>query len=170
VDVSEESALSPGALIASRFLSRMPTAFVDERLARWTAALPTATRVFPEGDMLTVTAPHAAATPATAHLTNAAGQALWKGTGEPVDGASAVRFVVPLEGLDTPVCDLMIETSHGRSRTTIGIVSTQPARAREAVKSARGYARLPILPVTNRTMSTRRMSPPSPPPMAGPPM
>ena len=81
--------------------------------------------------MLTVTVPHAAATPATAQLTNAAGQALWKGTGEPVDGATAARFVVPLEGVETPVCDLTIETSHGRSRTTIGIVSTRPARAGE---------------------------------------
>jgi hypothetical protein len=31
------------------------------------------------------------------------------------------------------------------------------------------YARLPSLPVTNMTISTRRMSPPRPPPTAGPP-
>jgi VWFA-related protein len=127
VDVSEDSALPPGALIASRVLSRMPTVFADQRLSSWTAAMPTATRVFPEGDVLTVTAPHASATPATAHLTNAAGQVLWQGTGERVDGLSAVRFVVPLEGVKTPVCDLIVDTSHGRSRTTIGIVSTMSA-------------------------------------------
>jgi VWFA-related protein len=133
VDVSEDPALPPGALIASHVLSRMPTVFVDQRLASWTAAMPTATRVFPEGDVLTVTAPHASATPATAHLMNAAGQVLWQGTGEPVDGLSAVRFVVPLEGVKTPVCDLIVETSHGRSRSTIGIVSTMPASDLRAV-------------------------------------
>ena len=35
--------------------------------------------------------------------------------------------------------------------------------------STSGYARLPILPVANMTISTRRISPPRPPPIAGPP-
>src|SRR5690606_28754082 len=58
VEIPNEPAAPTGMLVASPFLSMMPTVFVDERLARWTTAMPTATRVFPEGDVLSVTVPH----------------------------------------------------------------------------------------------------------------
>ena len=131
VDVTDDSRLPPGALVASRFLSMMPTVFSDPQLAPWTVPVPTATRVFPEGDVLTLTVPHAAATPVTARLTNATGQVVWEGKGAPVDGAPAVQFVVPLEGAGTPVCDITIESSNGRIRTTIGLVSPGQAAAKE---------------------------------------
>lgn len=124
VDVSDDKTVPPGALIASRLLSRMPTVFSDERLAAWTAAMPTATRVFPEGDVLTVTVPDAAPSRAVARLTNADGRVVWEGTGAPVPvpGVSAAQFVVPLEGVGTPVSELTVEGSQGRVRTTIGVV------------------------------------------------
>jgi hypothetical protein len=122
VDASGSNALPPGALIASRLLSHMPTAFSEERLAPWTAAMPTATRVFPEGDVLTVTVPDAAPSRATARLTNADGRVVWEGTGAPVEGASAAQFVVPLEGIGTPVSELTVDGTLGRARTTIGVV------------------------------------------------
>jgi len=127
LDVPDGPALPPGALVASRFLSMMPTAFSDGRLARWTSEIPTATRVFPEGDVLTVTVPHTAAGPATARLSNAAGEVVWEGSGTPIEGASAVQFVVSLNRVGSPVCDLTVENSVGLVRTTIGIV---PAQAR----------------------------------------
>jgi VWFA-related protein len=127
VDVAGGTA-PPGALVASRFLSSMPTVFADQRLARWTTVMPTATRVFPEGDVLTITVPHSAAPRAAARLSNAAGQIVWEGSGTPLDNASAVQFVVPLERVGSPVCDLTIETSHGLVRTTIGIVSPGAAQ------------------------------------------
>ena len=126
VDVTDESRQLPGALVASRFLSVMPTVFSDARLAPWTVPVPTATRVFPEGDVLTLTVPHATAAPVTARLTNATGNVVWEGTGAPVDGAPAVQFVVPLEGTSTPVCDITVESSQGRARTTIGLVPRRP--------------------------------------------
>jgi VWFA-related protein len=125
VEVPDAPALAPGALVASRFLSAMPTVFSDERLSRWTSVIPTAARVFPEGDVLTVTAPHAGSAPAIARLSNAAGSIVWQGSGTPVDGAPAVRFIVPLERLGAPVCDLTVETSYGAVRTTIGLLSIQ---------------------------------------------
>jgi VWFA-related protein len=130
VDLSNRTAQPLGVLIASRFLSTMPTAFADERLAPWIAAMPTATRVFPEGDVLTVTVPQGGTTPVLAKLTNAAGQVVWQGTGAPLAGGPAVQFVVPLEGVGTPVCDLTIESSQGVVRTTIGLVSLRPEAAR----------------------------------------
>jgi VWFA-related protein len=123
VEVPDPPALAPGALVASRFLSAMPTVFSDERLSRWTSAIPTATRVFPEGDVLTVTVPHVGPTPANARLSDAAGKVVWEGSGAPIDGGSAVRFIIPLERLGIPVCDLAVETSYGAVRTTIGLVS-----------------------------------------------
>jgi VWFA-related protein len=123
VEVPDAPALAPGALVASRFLSAMPTVFSDERLSRWTSAMPTATRVFPEGDVLTVTVPHSGPAPAIARLTDAAGKVIWEGSGSGVEGASAARFAVPLEHVGSPVCDLAVQSSYGAARTTIGIVS-----------------------------------------------
>ena len=125
VTVPNGTALPPGVLVASRFLSRMPTVFADERLTRWTTVMPTATRVFPEGDVLTVTVPHTAGAPATARLSNATGEIVWEGSGAPIESAPAVQFVVPLDRVGSPVCDLTIENSHGVVRTTIGIVPAQ---------------------------------------------
>jgi VWFA-related protein len=118
-------ALPPAMLVASRFLSAMPTVFSDQRLAGWTSAMPTATRVFPEGDLLTVTVPHRGTTPASARLSSAAGKVVWEGSGSAVDGASAARFTVPLEQVDSAVCELRVESSYGIVRTTIGILSLQ---------------------------------------------
>ena len=125
VDVPDGPALPPSALVSSRFLSMMPTVFSDGRLARWTSAIPTATRVFPEGDVLTVTVPQTAAGPATARLSNAAGDIVWEGSGASIEGASAVQFVVPLERRGSPVYNLTIKSGDGVVRTTIGIVSPQ---------------------------------------------
>jgi VWFA-related protein len=123
---SGSGALPPAVLVASRFLSAMPTVFSDQRLSAWTSAMPTATRVFPEGDLLTVTVPHSGTAPATARLTNASGKVVWEGSGATVEGASAARFVLPLEHVGSPVCELTVESSSGVARTTIGILSLQP--------------------------------------------
>ena len=131
VDVSDESSVSRGVFIASRLLSHMPTVFSDERLALWTAAMPTATREFPEGDILTVTVPGAVASRTTARLTNTAGRVVWEGAGAPVEGAVAARFVVPLEGIGTPVCDLTVEGTQGSEHTTIGVVPREAPVAKE---------------------------------------
>lgn len=125
VDVSGDTELPPDALVASRFLSMMPTAFADGRLAHWTVAMPTATRVFPEGDVLTVTVPHATPTPPTVRLTDEAGRVVWDGAGSPVTGAAAMQFVVPLDGVGSALGALIIEGPGGASRTTIGIVAPQ---------------------------------------------
>jgi VWFA-related protein len=125
VDVPERSS-PPTMLVASRFLSVMPTPFSDQRLAPWTSAMPTATRVFPEGDILSVTVPQTATGPATARLSDATGTGLWEGAGTPLDGAAGTRFVVPLENVSCPVCDLTIQTGEGLVRTTIGIVPLRP--------------------------------------------
>jgi VWFA-related protein len=125
VHVSDDVAQAPGALVASRFLSMMPTAFADTRLARWTAAMPTATRVFPAGDVLTVTVPHDPATQPTVHLATEEGRVVWEGAGTPVDGA--VQFVVPLDGIGSAVGDLVVRNAHGAARTTIGIVGPPDA-------------------------------------------
>ena len=101
----------------------MPTVFADERLVAWTTVMPTTTRVFPEGDVLTVTVPHAGLTPATAELRNEAGTVVWNGSGTPIDKASAVQFVVPLERVDSAVGDITVTTSHGLGRTAIGIAN-----------------------------------------------
>jgi VWFA-related protein len=116
---------APGTLIASRFLSLMPTPFVDKSLNRWVAETPTATRVFPEGDLLTVTVPHrAGAETAAARLTDAHGRVVWSGEGVPVDGLpDAARFLVPLQQVGSALCDLVIDSSYGTTRTTLGIVS-----------------------------------------------
>lgn len=127
VHVSDEAAQPPGALVASRFLSMMPTAFADTRLARWTTAMPTATRVFPAGDVLTVTVPHDPATPPTVHLTTEGGRVVWEGAGTPVDGAAAVQFVVPLDAIASSVGDLVIRNAHGAARTAIGVVGSSDA-------------------------------------------
>jgi hypothetical protein len=130
VDVRNDKASAAGMLVSSRFLSMMPTVFVDERLERWTTAMPTTTRVFPEGDVLTVTVPHGAGTPATARLIDAGGRVVWEETGTAVAGASAAQFTVPLEGVGSPVCDLVVVSSHGSLRTTLGIVSPEPDTGR----------------------------------------
>ncbi len=123
VNVPDGEGLPPVPLVASRILSMMPTVFADERLAAWTTVMPTATRVFPEGDVLTVTVPHTGLSPATAQLRNEAGAVLWDGSGTPLDKTSAVQFVVPLERVSSPVGDLTVTTSHGLGRTTIGIAN-----------------------------------------------
>ena len=125
VHVPRGDLLPPGVLVASRVLSVMPTVFADERLAPWTTVTPTATRVFPEGDVLTITAPHAGPGPATARLSKPNGEIVWEGRGTPIEGAPAVQFVVALDRVGSPVCDVTVETSVGRERTTIGIVSPQ---------------------------------------------
>ena len=121
VTVPDGDGLPPGPLVASRVLSLMPTVFADERLGPWSTPMPTATRVFPEGDVLTVTVPHTGAAAATAQLTNATGQVVWDGSGTPIENASAVQFVVPLEKVQSSVCELIVKASHGVGRTTIGI-------------------------------------------------
>jgi VWFA-related protein len=123
VDVPDGDTLPPAPLVGSRMLSAMPTAFTDERLAQWTTVMPTATRVFPYGDVLTVTVAHTGLPPATAQLANAAGEVMWEGSGTQLENASAARFVVPLEGTNTEACDLIVKTSHGVGRTRIGIAS-----------------------------------------------
>jgi len=121
VTVPDGDGLPPSPLVASRVLSLMPTVFADERLGPWSTPMPTATRVFPEGDVLTVTVPHTGAAAATAQLTNATGQVVWDGSGTPIENASAVQFVVPLEKVQSSVCELIVKASHGVGRTTIGI-------------------------------------------------
>jgi hypothetical protein len=116
--------LPPGVLIASRLLSVMPTVFVDGRLARWTAVMPTATRTFPAGDVLTVTVPHTAAS-ATARLSNEGGEVVWTGSASPVVNASGAQFAVPLDRVTSPVGEVTIDGSHGVVRTRIGIASSQ---------------------------------------------
>ena len=127
VDVPDGPVLPPGPLVASRFLSMMPTVFSDPRLAPWTSVMPTATRVFPAGDVLTVTVPYAAVQPPTARLSNAAGESVWEGTSVPVEGVPAARFLLPLDGVTCGVCDLTVTSGSETVRTTIGIV---PASAR----------------------------------------
>lgn len=112
-----------GALVASRFLSMMPTPFIDPRLETWTDAVPTATRVFPAGDVLLVTLPHdAAATSAHARLETADGRQVWQGEGEPMDGQASTRFAVPLDEMAGRVGTLVIDTSHGTQRIAVGVV------------------------------------------------
>ena len=125
IEVPKGKDLPPGMLLASRFLSAMPTVFADNRLARWTTSTPTATRVFPKDDVLTITVPHAAEGPATARLSRPDGQVVWQGEGTPLDRASAVQFVVPLDGTCSGLCDLTVQSSHGTVRTAIGVVPAQ---------------------------------------------
>lgn len=132
VDVPREK-LPAGLLVASRTLSAMPTAFTDARLAQWIAPTPTATRMFTEGDVLTVTVPHSAAIAATARLDDPTGRVLWEGAGAAVEGAAAAQFVVPLDSPCAPGCDLTIASSHGPVRTTIGIVPRQRAEEQNGV-------------------------------------
>ena len=120
VNVPDGGGLPPDPLVASRMLSTMPTAFADQRLAAWTTVMPTATRVFPAGDVLTVTVPHAGPALATAELSNTAGTVVWNGPGTPIGDGSAVQFVVPL-GVASTVSDLVVKTSYGTGRTTIAI-------------------------------------------------
>jgi hypothetical protein len=121
VDVPDGDALPPRPLIGSRVLSLMPTVFTDARLTPLTGVMPTATRVFPAGDVLTVTVAHTGSTPATAQLTTTTGQVVWEGSGTQVENASAARFVVPLEHISSAVCDLIVTTTYGVGRTSIGI-------------------------------------------------
>ncbi len=131
VNVPGGEVAPPGMLVASRILSVMPTVFVDERLARWTGAVPTATRTFPVEDVLTITVPHMVAASATARLSNAGGEVVWTGSGAPIANASGVQFVVPLDRVTSSVCDLTVEGSHGTLRTRIGILGRPtPAEGR----------------------------------------
>ena len=120
-------AMVPSILVASRVLSMMPTVFADQKLTRWTTAMPTASRVFPEGDELTVTVPDAADGPVAARLLTPAGDLVWHGSVAASEAAPA-QFVVPLEKAGCDVCDLEIESAGRRGRTTIGIVRPQTAK------------------------------------------
>jgi VWFA-related protein len=124
VNVTKGTQVPSGMLVASRYLTAMPTAFTDDRLARWTTVTPTATRVFPEGDVLTITVPHAGG-PATARLLSPIGGVIWEGAGLPLESAAAVRFAVPVAGACSPACDLTVQSSSGLVRTALGVV---PAR------------------------------------------
>jgi VWFA-related protein len=130
VDVRNSPLPPPDVLLASRVLSAMPTLFADQRLATWISAMPTATRVFPEGDVLTITLPTAAA-PAAARLAKASGEVVWEGRSTPAPNAPAVQFVIPLQGMASAVCELTVETSQGTARTTLGIVSADATPAKQ---------------------------------------
>jgi VWFA-related protein len=121
VEVPDVDKLPPSPLVASRVLSLMPTVFADERLAPWTTAMPTATRVFPPQDVLTVTVPHNGTAPATAQLIDEAGRVVWQGSATPIANAASAQFLVPLDVIDSSVGDLTVTSSSGTRRTTIGI-------------------------------------------------
>jgi hypothetical protein len=142
VDIPAATRLPPGMLVASRFLSVMPTVFADERLTRWTNETPTATRVFPEGDTLTITVPHAAEAPATARLSTQTGEVAWQGSGAQIEGASAARFVVSLGQASSPQCDLTIQSSYGVVHTAIGVVPAKtPGRQYSAPDASNASGR-----------------------------
>jgi VWFA-related protein len=129
VDVPRDDAgMRPGVLVASRILSMMPTVFADQRVAAWTVPMPTTTRVFPAGDVLTITVPHAVEGKVVARLETPLGEAVWTGSAAPVAKVPAMQVVVPLDGLTAPVCDLVIDGPAGSVRTRIGIVSPPAAK------------------------------------------
>jgi hypothetical protein len=70
--------------------------------------------------------PQTAAMPATARLSNAAGNPVWEGVGTPLEGGGGVQFIVPLQSVGCSVCDLTVQSGDRTVRTTIGIVSLQP--------------------------------------------
>ena len=114
-----------GLLVSSRFLSMVPTPFIDPRLGRWTDMPPTTARVFPKGDVLTVTVPHVLASgPSQARLVLPNGQTAWEGSGQHLEGTSAVRFVVPLDDAQD-VSALVVTTSHGTQRLPVGIIAPE---------------------------------------------
>jgi hypothetical protein len=114
-----------GLLVASRFLSVVPTPFVDPRLSRWTDVAPTTARVFPKGDVLSVTAPHDPDKgPAQARLVLPDGRTAWEGPSQPLEGTNAVRFVVPLDDA-VDVSALIVTTSHGTQRLPVGIIAQE---------------------------------------------
>lgn len=120
LDVPERTQEPRDALVGSRVLSVIPTPFADKRLAPWTAVMPTAMRVFPQGDVLTVTLRHSSPRRARATLSNAAGEPAWEGPGSQVEGASAVQFVVPLGEAAPGVYDLTIQS--GERPVRMGLV------------------------------------------------
>ncbi|WP_291984101.1 VWA domain-containing protein [Luteitalea sp.] len=114
-----------GFLVASRFLSIVPTPFIDPRLSRWTDLAPTTARVFPKGDVLSVTAPHDPEKgPAHARLVLPDGRTAWEGPSQPLEGTNAVRFVVPLDEA-VNVSALVVTTSHGTQRLPVGIIAPE---------------------------------------------
>ena len=123
VDVPEATAQPKDALISSRILSLMPTPFSDKRLAAWTTVAPTATRVFPQGDVLTVTSPQDSPGPTKARLSNAAGAVVWEGSGTEVKDASVAQVVVPLDRLAPGVYDLTIEKRESNVHIPIRVVA-----------------------------------------------
>jgi hypothetical protein len=131
VEVPRGTGLPAGVLVASHVLSAMPTVFTDQRLTRWTTVTPTATRVFTQSDVLTVTVPHTGSAPAIARLSNARGEVVWEGSGAPIESVAAVQFIVPLDGVGSPVCDLTVEGSYGLARTTIGIFLPKPEAGKQ---------------------------------------
>lgn len=123
VEIPNDTTSMQGMLVASQFLAVMPTVFVDERLRGWTTPLPTTTRVFPDGDVLTVTVPHLGSAPVRARLVLSDGRVVWEGASTPVAGAAGVQFTVPLRDIGASVCDLVVDGSLGPMRATIGIVA-----------------------------------------------
>ncbi len=123
VDVPGRDQLPPDVLIASRILGIMPTLFSDDRVAAWVDPRPTTTRVFPIGDVLTITTPHAGATDARVTLVTLDGRTVLTGVSAPAPPRGAARVVLPLDGVATGPYQLVVETSHGRVRTPIGIVA-----------------------------------------------
>jgi VWFA-related protein len=129
VTVPKEPQWPVGVLVASRFLSVMPTPFIDPSLSRWMDVAPTTARTFPTGDLLAVTALHDAAKgPTLAQLILADGKIVWEGAGVPIEATSSVRFAVPLESA-AGTAALLVTTSQGTQHVPIGIVA--PATAAE---------------------------------------
>ena len=122
LDVPKPAAGPRDVLMASRLLSMMPTPFTDKRLAAWTAVMPTATRVFPRGDVLTVTVGSGSPGTIKARLSNAAGQPVWQSSPSAPESGSAGQVTVPLD-VEPGIYDLTLETAGAVIRTTIGIVA-----------------------------------------------
>jgi hypothetical protein len=129
VEVPRDATPPPaGLLVASRILSMMPTVLADQRVAGWTEPMPTATRVFPAGDVLTVTVPYAVEGHVAVRLETPLGDVLWTGSAAPIGKVPARQAVVPLDGVTAPVCDIVVDGPGGVVRTTIGVVSQATAQ------------------------------------------
>lgn len=127
IQIPNRDEAPPDLLVASSVLGVMPTLFTDDRVAAWADPLPTTTRVFPIGDVLTITVPHTGASAASATLAALDGQAVLTAQSVPAPASSAARFVLPLGSVAKGPYQLIVETSRGRVRTPIGLVEV-PAR------------------------------------------
>ena len=79
--------------------------------------------MFPVGDVLTITASHAGASPARATLATLDGQVVRTASSVPAAAPGAVRVVLPLDGIARGPYQLTVETSRGSLRTSIGVVA-----------------------------------------------